>query len=137
MKTLISALITLLVVSCSKPHPLNGKWKSNEDKTLVSMNNTSDIPEDIRNKFSNDFFGKLTIEIDFPNSRAIFDNPQPSESHLLEWSTFKVLKHKDNYWLIEYSDPVSKEEVTSEIYLEDNCYYTLVSKWQFKEYFCQ
>ena len=111
-----------------------GKWKSNEQMTLQSMNGKKNIPEKMVKLFTKDFFGKLIIEIKEETVSSYFVDDNEWKQENLPY-TKKVLS--PNSIFISYTDKETDIKLEYEYIFENNCFYTLVSKFQFREYFCR
>ncbi|WP_223669570.1 hypothetical protein [Kangiella shandongensis] len=134
MKTI---LITILLASglaayAETPSRLIGTWKSNEALTLKSMESTKGIPEKSREFFRNDFFGKLVVEVKRENFSSYFAG-KAVESN----TKYEAKKIDDNNFIIKSYDEITQDYTELKITFIEDCYYTLVSKWQFREYFCK
>ncbi len=131
-----SFLVTLLFLCFNFPVGatsfLVGTWKSNEKLTLQSMEKTKGIPEKTREAFRNDFFGKLTIKVKEKTFSAYFDG-KPLELDI----KYEVIQINTNNYLIKSYDAPSQDTSEQKIIIEGDCYYTLISNWQFREYFCR
>lgn len=130
-------LITILLASglaayAETPSRLIGTWKSNENLTLKSMESTQGIPEKSRAAFRNDFFGKLTVEVKQETFSAYFEG-EATEST----AKYEVKQIDNNSFIIKSYDQLIQDYTEQKITFDGDCYYTLVSKWQFKEYFCK
>lgn len=131
--------IALTLVGCSPiPHEdLLGYWKSNEPKTLESMRATPGITEKAKELFEKDFFGKLVIEYKADTYRAKFEREEDNIEEFDQYYPYKILKKGEGYYLVESYSQHLEENETKKIYMDGNCYYVLVSKWNFREYFCR
>ncbi|MHC9511182.1 hypothetical protein [Kangiella sp. M94] len=132
-KILVTSLLILSFNLPVKATPfLVGTWKSNEELTVQSMERTIGIPEKSREAFRNDFFGKLTIKVKKNTFSAYFDGKQ------LELDMeYEVTKINNNSFLIKSYSKQTEDITEQKITIEGDCYYTLVSDWQFREYFCR
>ena len=116
---------------------LVGFWKSNEVKTLESMNQTKGVTEQAKNIFEKGFFGQLVIEYREKDYRSRFIKEEDNVEEFDEYIKYKILEETEKFILIESIDLLSNELETKKLFKENNCYYVLVSKWEFKEYFCK
>ena len=115
---------------------LLGFWKSDEQKTLASMNQVEGITDKARELFEEDFFGHLVTEYRESDTRSFFDNGDNVEE-LLDYHSYKVLEVNPSRFRVLVYDPLEKKELEKTLWREGDCYYIHVSKWQFKEYFCK
>lgn len=127
----LSALLFCIDASAYEVSDLMGTWKSNEKKTLNSMESVSEIPEKTREFFQNDFFGKLVVVVKKGESAVYFFDDKPET---LEFMKHRIDKVSDSVFKVKYEN---ENGLGSEIHLEGQCYTVVVSKWKFKEYFCR
>jgi len=59
-------------MSCSKNCPINGRWKSNEEKTLQNMK-SAELTDKQVIFFKDHFFGQLVIEMDCDGFSTIYE----------------------------------------------------------------
>lgn len=137
MPKLAVALFTLVLVVCDASadshRALLGHWKSNAEKTLASMRATKGLPAKARALFENGFFGNLKVQWRERETRAVderdgFDSGfQPYQVVEVASGSVKVQINSD--------DLLIQQEIT--LYFDGDCYYTLISKFAFREYFCR
>jgi hypothetical protein len=139
MKTVINLIIVVSLIGCSQiPHKdLLGYWKSNELKTLTSMRSTPGVPEKSKEVWGNNIFGKLVVEYKENTYRSKFELEEDNIEEFYQYYPYKVLEKGTNYYLLESQHQLFDETETKTIYMDGNCYYVLVSKWKFREYFCK
>ncbi len=127
-------IISLLVGCSMNPtKSLIGKWKSNEQKTLASVEATKGVSEKAKLLFNKDFFGKLIVEYKKDTYRAWYENKEATEGP----EPYKLLEATDKYYIVEAIDLLSGKKVPKQMFWDNECYYLLVSKWKFREYFCK
>ena len=127
------SLIASKGLSSEIPDWLIGTWKSNEELTLKSMNSTAGVTEEAKLIFSKGFFGSL-IQI---------YTTQKGVSYLLEEKSgtaenmkFSEINLGENSVTLTYYSKIFEEEINTTLYRDESCFYILVSKWRFREYFC-
>lgn len=141
----MNRLILLAVLSwlsgCSHIHKkeseLVGIWKSNSEKTLASMREVEGISCKAKRLFEGDFFGHLIAEYTDVQGRFYFDREEDNTEGMKEFSRYRLLEETPEKFVIEYYDGLTESEVTKELWREGGCYWVLVSKWEFREYFCR
>ncbi len=112
---------------------LIGKWKSDEKRTLDSMNSVDGVTPKARKLFESDFFGSVIIEYRADVVRSIDEK----EDYVSDFVPYEVIEVTDKYIRIkEWSDLLQEYEEWN-IYMEGDCYYVITSKFNFKEYFCR
>ena len=117
-------------------NPLIGVWKSNSELTLASLSTTDGISDDSREYLKQNVFGLLTREFTATEVRTYFGRIKEGEPGS-SYQPYRILESNDNKIVIEHTDPLTGKRTVSTLYPENNCYYELVSKWQYKEYFCR
>ncbi|WP_220815882.1 hypothetical protein [Pseudomonas paralcaligenes] len=130
MKTIPRALtIVLLLVSAhASTCPLEGYWKSHEEKTLASFRSAKDTTAKQREILTKNFFGKLFIHIECDKFTTVMDG-------WMQTSSYKLLSSPETAVTIQYHSDL-EGNVMSEAVIEDKCYSAPVNSGQFKEYFC-
>ena len=131
---LIATLALIACVAKQLPHhALLGKWKSNAELTLASMNNVKGVTPEARALFEDDFFGHLIIEWKEHESRAVNEKDKYDSGY----ESYQVLETiNEHITLKEWNDILQRyDEYT--LYLEGDCYYVITSKFEFREYFCR
>ena len=139
MKTTNFIFILLLLASCSgvKPNTLIGTWQSNEKMTLQSMHEIPEVSEKAKVLFEHDFFGKLINEYGPKNSKSYYKNSSENYEGIDKPSPYKIIEETNEYYIISnYNNALNKYE-TLTLFKEGSCYYVLVTKWKFREYFCR
>jgi len=116
---------------------LIGLWKSDEIKTLNSMNETEGVTSEATKIFENDFFGQLIIEYREKDFRSRFIKAEDHHEVLDEYIEYQIVEETNEYLLVESIDMLLNEQNPKKLFKDGNCYYVLVSKWEFKEYFCR
>ena len=128
---------TAPVAAPEKPaNPLIGIWKSNSEMTLASLNAVESISEESREYLKQNVFGLLTREFTPTALRTYFGHVKENES-ANQFQPYRILASTDTRVQLEHTDPLTGNVVESVFYFEGNCYYELVSKWQYREYFCR
>jgi hypothetical protein len=132
-------LAPALMSSSDIPHQeLLGFWKSNEEKTLASMHATPGVTKKAKEMFENNVFGKRVVEYKIDTYRARYENEEDNSEALNRYYTYRVLEKGENYLILEYRIPLVKNNLRRKtIFMDGNCYYELVSRWNFKEFFCR
>jgi hypothetical protein len=116
---------------------LIGVWKSDEQKTLASMNQTTGVTKRAKEVFENDFFGRLNIEYRKDEWRSYFDGEEDGIDGNEIFLPYTLVEETDKEFIIEYYDEINEEKVTQILRREGDCYWLPVSRWQFREYFCK
>jgi len=139
MKIAINLIIVVSLIGCSQiPHQdLLGYWKSDESKTLKSMRSTPGITEKSKELFENNFFGKLVVEYKEDTYRSKFELDEDNIKEFYKYYPYKVLEKGPNYYLLQGQDLLFGGTDTRKIYMDGDCYYVLITKWKFREYFCR
>ena len=131
---LILLLLALPVAgkSAEVPDWLIGTWQSNEKLTLADMNRHPEVSQKARKFFENKFFGRDVQIFRKNDSTSYFVDDKPA--HLKYEAYEKISVNGDTIKIVDFNNILGKMEHT--IYREGQCFYVLVSKWEFKEYFC-
>ncbi len=116
----------------SNGHSLIGKWKSNAELTVQSLNQIEGISEQSLKYLKQNVLGRLTVEFTNTTTRSYFGQAKSDD----KFSPYKVLQQTDGFSKIEHTDPLTGKIIISPLYWQNDCYYELVSKWQYKEFFC-
>ena len=136
MKCIIAGIALALLTGCSvfTPHDsLVGQWKSNEEKSLASMNATEGVSDLAKNLFEHNVFGKVTMEYTAEGVRALRDDGFADP----RYAPYKLVESTYSYYVVEIYNDTLRKNVAHKLYKEGDCYYTLVTKWNFHEYFCK
>lgn len=132
---LLLALLISTSATLAEDAPFHvGVWQSNEVKTLESMNAVKEIPEKTRVFLSTDFFGRLVNVVREDSFATYFVDENPEE---LEFSPYKLEIVNKNVIRTTYYDENIESEVSQVLTFEDDCYFVLISRWEFNEYFCR
>jgi len=132
-RTWVALLAIVFLVSIStleaKECLLNGKWKSNEKKTLKSMSKAK-LTKKQRNYLSNNFFGKLVVVNTCKDSTSYFDG---------EAEVMKLISLKENGNIVttEYYSELHQMVIKSKVVLEGECYSLPLEAMGFNEIFCR
>jgi hypothetical protein len=142
MQNTVSAFSLLVVMSGyslaeGSASDLIGVWKSDEQKTLASMNQTTGVTKEAKKIFEDNFFGRLKTEFRKDEWRAYFDAEEDNVEGMEEFRPYTLIEETDKEFTIEYYDEMNEEKVTKVLHREGNCYWLPVSRWQFREYFCK
>jgi hypothetical protein len=121
---IISILFSIHAGAC----PLEGYWKSDEQKTLDSFRKAEDATDKQKDLFENGFFGKLYIHYECTKFTSAMDGA-------LETRSYELISSNNNTVTVKYGDEI-KGEVVREIQIEGECYSLPVNEGQFREYFC-
>lgn len=116
--------LPLQAVSC----PLEGYWKSDEEKTLVSFRQAKNSTSKQKKLFENNFFGKLYMHIQCKKFITVMDD-------WIETTQYDLLSSSSKSVTIRYSSEL-EGEVVREVTIDGDCYFLEVNGGQFKEYFC-
>jgi len=127
------SLVTAQGFAAELPDWLIGTWKSNEKMTLSSMNSTAGITEDAKEIFNNGFFGKLITIYSGRNSLTYYFDEAASAK---EYFDLLDIDADDTTVTFRYFNEAFKDDLTTTIHRDESCFYILVSKWRFREYFC-
>jgi hypothetical protein len=141
---MIRALIFTLLVAVSSyllaeeaTSELIGVWKSDEQKTLASMNQTTGVTKEAKKIFEDNLFGRLKTEFRKDEWRAYFDAEEDNVEGMEGFRPYALIEETDKEFIIEYYDEMNEEKVTKVLRREGDCYWLPVSRWQFREYFCK
>jgi len=133
--------IVLAIIGCTNSEnnksELVGVWKSNAEKTLASMRSTDGITKKAKNLFENDFFGHLVAEYRKNDGRVYFDKDEENTVDMKEFSPYELLEENKDKFVFKYYDQLEQTEKVVTLLREGDCYYMLVSKWNFREYMCK
>ncbi len=122
--TAIFLVLPLKVAGC----PLEGYWKSDEEKTLASFRQAKDVTAKQKEIFENKFFGKLYMHIECKRFTSVMED-------WVETSKYDLVSSSDKFVTIRYTSEI-EGEVVREATIEGNCYSLEINGGQFKEYFC-
>ena len=131
----ISAFVSSQPATEAPGNPLIGIWKSNSELTLASLNAIDGISENSREYLKQNVFGRLTREFTESHLRTYFGRVKEDETESA-FQPYQILNRDAEKITIEHTEPLSGKSITSIFYLEGDCYYEVVSKWQYQEYFC-
>lgn len=112
---------------------LQGKWKSDEERTLASMRATPGVSEEAKAIFENDFFGHLEVEYRGDTVRMVLDD----EAYDIGFMPVEVLEESDGFVVLSQWNPLLEEFQPQTVYFEGECYYVLTGNPLFREYFCR
>ena len=141
MRLLTIILMVIFIFGCSNVrnyhNELIGTWKSNAEKTLLSMRSASGISDKAKKIFKDDFFGHLIVEYRKADVRVYFDRVEDNVEEMLEFYPYKLLEADDSKFVIESFDLLEKRDKVVTFNREGDCYYIEVSGMGFYEYFCK
>jgi len=109
---------------------LEGRWKSNKEMTLASMNATGVVSEKQRALFHGDFFGELIIQSTCDSFTSYFDGTSDT-------SSYETLSQNGTTITIRYEDPTENSPVDTTLTIIDGCYSIPLKNLNFNEYFCR
>lgn len=69
--------------------------------------------------------------------RAKYELEEDNIEEFYKYYSYKVPEKGEDYFLVESYSHLLEEKETKKIRLDGDCYYVLVSKWNFREYFCR
>ncbi len=98
------------------------------------MHNHPEIPEKSQKFFENHFFGRLISIIEKDRSASYFIEDQGKP---LKFEPYTVTETGANYIKIQETNPTTGEKKETQYFIEGNCFYAYITKWQFREYFCK
>jgi len=126
----LRTLIFILLFASLKANacPLEGYWKSNEEKTLASFSHAENVTEKQREFFTDNFFGKLYMHIECKKFTSVMED-------WIETSNYELVSSSEKTVTIKYISEL-EGEVVREATIESECYSLLINGGQFKEYFC-
>ena len=108
---------------------LSGKWKSNKEKTIESIENSEALNNDQKEFFIKNTTGSTIIE-NTCNNFTLHINDKTFEVKLLS------LKEEGNIAIAEYYSNSSKRVVNRKSILLGECYY-VENDHGFNEYYCK
>jgi len=136
MKAITVLIIAMLVLGCesrnSEHHYLLGTWKSNEKMTLESMNGNEGVTEKARTFLENDFFGQLVAEYKENEYRAVNEK----DDYDTGYQPYEVVAVEKGFIRIKGAPDILGDTETT-IYPAGECFYMIVTKFEFREYFCK
>ena len=132
MKTKILLVILLSLCSaCAKDSCiLKGRWQSNEKVTLEQMEKYGDVTEKQRQFFTNNFFGKLTVE--YTCTEVTLHSEGATST-----GKYKIIHQVDNVLEVQFYDKVPDDGITKRIIFYGDCYQVPLHNLHFSEVFCR
>jgi heat shock protein HslJ len=109
---------------------LEGRWQSNKEMTLASMNKSGVVTEKQKALFNGDFFGKLTIDATCDRFTSYYEGESDEKA-------YETLSQNGNTITVRYIDPIEEKPVNTTITITDGCYSLLLENLNFNEYFCK
>jgi hypothetical protein len=132
----VGLLLVLTAAACGKApaehEQLLGVWQSDETMTLTSMRQAEGVPSEARALFENDFFGNLVVEYRENEARMVSDK-DGLDSGFQPYEVLGVAS--DRIRIRELGNAMGDSEKT--LYFEGDCFYIVVSRFEFREYFCR
>lgn len=118
----------------SVPHEaILGKWKSNAQLTVKSMNSTKGLTTQSRSFLEDDFFGYMETEIRENESRTI----NQRDNYDSGFEPYEVLEIADKYVRIKAWSNFFQSYDERVLYLEGDCFYEIFRHFGFRQYFCR
>lgn len=137
-QAILTALATTLVACAHSPHEeLIGFWRSNEAKTLESMHATPSVTKEAKQFLEDGFFGHYVVEFRKDTYRALSEIEEENIEEFYKYYPYKIVEKGEDYYLIESYSLLLEENEIRKIYMEGDCYYSLISKWDFRDYYCR
>jgi hypothetical protein len=135
MKTL-PALIALVLtplhaLSACVPDCFIGRWKSDEALTLQDMRRHPEVTEKAKALFDNKFFGRLIL-VNGPSYGGGYLEGRQSPADL-SFEKYDIAERGAN-WVTFRNRTLGVVQLQRWV-CEDNRIYTVVSRWEFREYF--
>jgi hypothetical protein len=132
MKTKIMLMILLsLCPACAKDDCLlKGRWQPNEKATLEQMEKYGDVTEKQRQFFTNNFFGKLTVE--YTCTEATVRSKGGAST-----GRYKIIRQEGNTLEVRFYEKVPDDGITRRIILDGDCYHVPLHNLHFSEVFCR
>ncbi|MES2632265.1 MAG: hypothetical protein V4669_04795 [Pseudomonadota bacterium] len=133
MKSLPIIIALLVAPLCSLadvPSCLVGLWKSDEELTLADMRKHPDVSERAKALFENKFFGRLVLVFGTRYIGSYFPG-EPQEQTKFE--PVRVVDTGPNWVKVKYN--LLGNDVFQHWGCDKGKIYSVVSKWEFREYF--
>ncbi|HLF11643.1 MAG TPA: hypothetical protein VJA26_10540 [Gammaproteobacteria bacterium] len=126
--------IAVLAAGCAGPEhrAIIGTWKSDAARTLASMREVVDVPQQVRAAFENDYHGHLVVEYRADTVRAYFDDGNYDSGY----QPYEVVEVTDDYVVTREWNEVLAQFSDSTTYLDGECIYGVSAEYQYREYFC-
>ncbi len=124
-------------LSSAEEFSLIGTWKSDEKKTLNSMNAIAGVTPKARALLEDQFFGKFLVNYSQGEYRYYIPGETDDLEAFNKYYPYKVIGKYSEYIEIESFNSLFDEYEIVRLHLENDCYYIYVTKWNFKEYFCR
>jgi len=131
----LALLAALGCSACAAAHrnALLGVWRSDAERTLVSMRATAGIPEERRRALADDYYGHLTLEYAADTVRARFDDGAYDSGE----RPYRIVDAaRDRVVTDEWNELLRQFERTT-TYLDGDCIYGLAAEYGYREYFCR
>ena len=110
--------------------PLKGKWKSNSELTLKGIKNNRTLSKERLEYLSKEVFGKLIVEFTCNSFITYIKNEAVQ-------TDYKIVKQDGNFITIEYFEEALGKPVQDTLKLIDDCYYSPLMTFGFKEAMCK
>jgi len=133
MKMLAIVTSFLALGGCANsPCDLCGEWRSNADLTLDEMARSDKLSDKQRRFFSDNFFGRLTVETRESSSRAYFPDDDLSS---ISWEPSEVILKRGNSLLVK--ERLGGKTIVRSVLLRGDCYRVDQPDLGFGEWFCR
>jgi hypothetical protein len=109
---------------------LKGRWQSNEKATLEQMEKYGGVTKKQRQFFTNNFFGKLTVEYACTETTLLSEGGSSTGKH-------KIIRQEGNVLDVQFYDKVPDDGITKKIILYGDCYQVPLHNLHFSEVFCR
>jgi len=112
--------------------PIAGVWKSDEAKTIASMNASGKVADEQRAFLENGFFGKLRLKTTCEEFTTLYEDQRDTVP-------IKSVTVNGNQLTTTYFDELSGEDVERTITMErgGECYSVPIEHLGFREFFCR
>jgi len=110
-----------------------GKWRSNEQLTLKSVDRVDGITPQTRAFLHDDFFGHLEVEIRKDESRTT----HVRDDYDSGFEPYEVLEVSDSFIRIKTWSSFFQDYDVRTLYLDGDCYYEIFRQFKFRQYFCR
>ena len=137
MYRLVAISVLSVLLGCQAQYQsdeyLVGKWKSNEKLTLESMNRVEGVTLEARELFENDFFGNAVVEY----KEDVFRITDKKLDYVSDFEPYEILEATSTKIRLKSWNSVFEEYQEWDLFLNGDCYYIIVSKFEFREYYCR
>ena len=138
MKNLLLVATLASLASCSDSADtgtarLDGVWKSDEKRTLASMDESGRVSNAQRTWLEANFFGNLHVEYRGDEVRAW----NKKDGFDLPFKEYEVVEETVGSMKLKVWDESYGGYIHRKIFFDDGCYYLLIENLNFREYFCR